>query len=108
MGELPGCNSIPKSTSLCGGSPDSSSGKHPHIRKPLEVDPSLISPHPLRQGSLVNPSIVPDTWTHILYGAKYRACPPLKYNTSTVLRVGGNSPALTIDNNPVNCQPIHP
>ena len=27
MGEIPGCNSIPKSTSLCGGSPGSSSGK---------------------------------------------------------------------------------
>ena len=27
MGEVPGCNSIPKSTSLCGGSPGSSSGK---------------------------------------------------------------------------------
>ena len=27
MGEVPGCNSIPKSTTLCGGSPGSSSGK---------------------------------------------------------------------------------
>ena len=27
MGDVPGCNSIPKSTSLCGGSPSSSSGK---------------------------------------------------------------------------------
>ena len=27
MVEMPGCNSIPKSTSLCGGSPGSSSGK---------------------------------------------------------------------------------
>ena len=27
MGEVPGCNSIPKSTSLCGGSPGSSSEK---------------------------------------------------------------------------------
>ena len=34
MVEVPGCNSIPKSTSLCGGSPSSSSGKkkkNPHI-----------------------------------------------------------------------------
>ena len=76
MGEIPWCNSTPKSMSLCGGSPDSSSGKHPNIRKPLEVDPSLISPHPLGYGSLANPSIVPDTRTHILSGAKYRACPP--------------------------------
>ena len=27
MGEIPGCNSILKSISLCGGSPGSSSGK---------------------------------------------------------------------------------
>ena len=27
MGEVPGCNLIPKSTTLCGGSPGSSSGK---------------------------------------------------------------------------------
>ena len=27
MGEVPGCNSIPKSTTLYGGSPGSSSGK---------------------------------------------------------------------------------
>ena len=27
MGEVPGCNSIPKSTTLCGGNPGSSSGK---------------------------------------------------------------------------------
>ena len=27
MGEVPGCNSIPKSTTVCGGSPGSSSGK---------------------------------------------------------------------------------
>ena len=27
MGEVPRCNSIPKSTTLCGGSPGSSSGK---------------------------------------------------------------------------------
>ena len=47
MGELPGCNSIPKSTSLCGGNPGSSSGKHPHTRTLLEVDLSLVSPRPL-------------------------------------------------------------
>ena len=27
MGEVQGCNSIPKSTTLCGGSPGNSSGK---------------------------------------------------------------------------------
>ena len=27
MGEVPGCNSIPKSSTLCGGCPGSSSGK---------------------------------------------------------------------------------
>ena len=27
MGEVLGCNSLPKSTTLCGGSPGSSSGK---------------------------------------------------------------------------------
>ena len=47
MGEVPGCNSIPKSTILYGGSPGSSSGKRPHTRKPLEVDLSLVSPRPL-------------------------------------------------------------
>ena len=41
---VPGCNSILKSTSLCGGSPGSSS---PHIRKLLKVDLSLVSPRPL-------------------------------------------------------------
>ena len=47
MGEVPGCNSIPKSTFLCGGSLGSSSGKHPHIRTLLKVDLSLLSPRPL-------------------------------------------------------------
>ena len=48
MGEIPGCNSIPKSTSLCGGSSGSSSEKkHPHIHTLLEVGPSLTSPRPL-------------------------------------------------------------
>ena len=47
MGELPGCNSISKSTSLCGGNPGSSSEKHPHTRTLLEVDLSLVSPRPL-------------------------------------------------------------
>ena len=46
MGEIPGRNSIPKSTTLCGGSPGSSSGKT-STRTLLEVDPSMVSPHPL-------------------------------------------------------------
>ena len=32
----------------------------------------------------------------------------LKYNTSTVLRVGGNPPSLIIDDDFVSCQLIHP
>ena len=47
MGKVPGCNSIPKSTALYGGSLGSSSGKHPRICTLVEVDPSLISPRPL-------------------------------------------------------------
>ena len=46
MGKVPECNSIPKSTTLYGGSPGSSSGKHPHTRILLEVDLSLVSPRP--------------------------------------------------------------
>ena len=76
MGEVSGCNSIPNSTSLYGGSPGSSSGKHPHTRTLLEVDLSLVSPCPLGYGSRANPLTVPDTWTHILSRAKYHACPP--------------------------------
>ena len=48
MGDVPACKSIPKSTSLCGGSPGSSSGKkNPHTHKLLEVDLILVSPRPL-------------------------------------------------------------
>ena len=49
MGDVPGCNSIPKSTTLYGGSPGSLSEKkkHPHTHKLLEVDLSLVSPSPL-------------------------------------------------------------
>ena len=47
MGKVPGCNSIPKSTTLRGGSRGSSFGKHLHARKLLEVDLSLVSPRPL-------------------------------------------------------------
>ena len=36
MGEVPGCNSIPKSTSLCGGSPGSSSGKTSAYSQPTQ------------------------------------------------------------------------
>ena len=47
MGDVPGCNLIPKSTSLCGGSPGSSSGKTSAYSQPLEVDLSLVLPRPL-------------------------------------------------------------
>ena len=47
MGEVPRCNSIPKSTTLCGGSPGSSSGKTSTYMDLLEVDLSLVSPSPL-------------------------------------------------------------
>ena len=47
MGDVPGCNSMKKSTSLCGGNPVDRLEKRPHTRKPLEVDPNIVSPHSL-------------------------------------------------------------
>ena len=46
MGEVRGCNSIPKSTTLCGGSL-AHLEKHPHTRTLVEVDLSLVSSRPL-------------------------------------------------------------
>ena len=76
IGEVPGCNLIPKSTTLCGGNPGSSSEKNPHTRKLLEVDLSPVSSRPLGQGLLANPPTVLDTWTRTLYEVNYHACPP--------------------------------
>ena len=81
--------------------------KHPHICTLLEVDLSLLSPRPLGYGSLANPLTVPNTWTHILSGGKCHVCPPEiphEYHSA----YGGNPPMLTIDNDPVSCQSIHP
>ena len=76
MGEVPGCNSIPKSTILYGGSPGSSSGKtstYSHTTRGRSKS-GLSSFSRVRLGSqLANCS---DTWTHILSGAKYHVCPP--------------------------------
>ena len=47
MGEVPGCNSIPKSTTLYGGSQVAHLERHPHTRTLPEVDLSLVSPRPL-------------------------------------------------------------
>ena len=46
MGEVPGCNSIPKSTTLCGVVQVAHLEKHPHTRTLPEVDLSLVSPRP--------------------------------------------------------------
>ena len=47
MGEVPGCNSMPKSTTLCGVVQVTHMEKHPHNRTLPKVDPSMVSPHPL-------------------------------------------------------------
>ena len=107
MGEVPECNSIPKSTTLCGGNPGNSSGKTSSYSQTTQgrSKSGLTSSSKVRLAS--QPPTVYDTWTRTLFWVKYHAC-LLKYNTSTVLRVGGNPPTLTIDNKPVSCQPIHP
>ena len=46
MVEVPGCNSIPKSTTHVEVVQVAHLEKHPHIRTLLEVDPSLTSPRP--------------------------------------------------------------
>ena len=76
MGEVPGCNSIPKSTTLCGGSPGSSSGKtstYSHTTQGRSKS-GLSSSSRVRLAS--QPLTVPDIWTHILSGTTYHACPP--------------------------------
>ena len=76
MGDVPGCNSIQKYTFLCGGNPDSSSGKkNPHTRKLPEVDPSPISPRPPGSGLLANPSIARAIWSRTRSRVKHRAYP---------------------------------
>ena len=47
MGEEPGCNLIPKSTTLVEVVQLAHLEKHPHIHTLLEVDLSLVSPRPL-------------------------------------------------------------
>ena len=47
MGEVPGCNSIPKSTTSMEAIPIAHPEKHPHTRKLLKVDLSPVSPRPL-------------------------------------------------------------
>ena len=75
MGEVPGCNSIPKSTTLYGGSPGSSSGKtctYCHTTRGRSKS-GLSSSSRVRLAS--QPLTVPDTWTHILSGEQCHACP---------------------------------
>ena len=76
MGEVPGCNSIPKSTTPAEAIPVAHPEKHPHTCRLVEVDLSPVSPCPLGEGLLANPSTILDTWTRTLFGAKYHACPP--------------------------------
>ena len=76
MGEVPGCNSIPKSTTLYRGSPGSSSRKtstYSHTTRGRSKS-GLSSSSRVRLAS--QPVTVPDTWTDILYGAAHHACPP--------------------------------
>ena len=47
MGEVPGCNSIPKSTTPVEVVQVAHLKKHLHTRTLLEVDVSLVSSHPL-------------------------------------------------------------
>ena len=44
MGEVPGCNSIPKSTTHMEVVHVAHLEKHPHTRTLLEIDLSLVSP----------------------------------------------------------------
>ena len=48
MGEVSGCNSIPKSITPVEVVQVDHLEKHPHTRTLLEVDLSLVSPRPLR------------------------------------------------------------
>ena len=108
MGEIPGCNSIPKSTALYGGSPGSSSGKtstNSHTTRGRSKY-GLISSSSVRLAS--QPVNCPRHLDSYTVWGKLSCLPPLKYNTSTVLRVGGNPPMLRIDNDPVSYQPVHP
>ena len=76
MGEVPGCNLIPKSTTLYGGSPGSSSGETSTYSKTTRGRSKSGLTSSSRVGlasQLVN---CPYIWTRILSGAKYRACPP--------------------------------
>ena len=75
MGEVPGCNSIPKSTTLCGGSPGTSSGKtstYLQITRGRSKS-GLSSSSKVR---LASQPAVPENWTRIQSGAKCHACPP--------------------------------
>ena len=46
MGEVPGCNSIPKSTSPVEAVQVAHLEKHTHTHTLLEVDLSMVSPRP--------------------------------------------------------------
>ena len=46
MGDIPGCNSIQKSTSLCGGNPSSSSEKTSSYSQLPEAYLNLVLPRP--------------------------------------------------------------
>ena len=105
MGEIPRCNSIPKSTSLCGGSLGSSSGKtstYSHTTRGRSKSSLTSSPR------VSQPANCPWRLDSYTVWGKISCLSPLKYHRSTVLRVGGNPPTLTIDNDLVSYQPIHP
>ena len=86
--DAPGCNSITKCTSLCGGNLGSSFGKT-CTHKPPEVDSNPVSP-----------GVVHCLGSSIMLV-------PLEHNTTTIPCVGSNPPTITVNDDPMCRQPIH-
>ena len=108
IGDVPRCNSMRKSTSLSGGNPVARSEKHPYTRILIRgrSKSCLTSSSRVRLAS--QPINCPCHLESYMVWGKSIVLVPLKRNESTILCVGGNSPTLTIDNDSVCCQPIHP
>ena len=75
MGKVPGCNSIPKSTTLCRGNPGSSYGKTSSYLQTTQGRSkfSLTSSSRVRLAS--QPANCPRHRTRTLSGVKDHACP---------------------------------
>ena len=76
MGKVPGCNSIPKSTTLYRGNPGNSSGKTFSYSQTTRGRSRSGLTSSSRVILLTNPPTVHDTWTRTLSGEKYHVCLP--------------------------------